>query len=714
MKVDRRSFLGLGIGAVAGIVVSPVGMKLTDDSSILTQTTKLWPWALDHPPLDGAIIYENSVCSLCPGSCGISVRKIDDRPVKIEGLEDYPVNDGGACLHGMSGLQYLYDPARIKKPMMKKGDSFEEISWDDAISLVAGKLSDVRKSGSPEKLACITDKEYGSVSGLLQHLLKAFGSPNFYTMPNLESYLEIVAQQIHGNGKTLAFDLDNSDFVLSFGAGIIEGWGSPVACFKAIATRKQRRAKLYQIEPRLSNTAAIANKWIPAIPGTEADLALAMCAVILNENLFNSAATANMKGGFNKFVSVIQNEYAPAKIAKVTGIKEGDIIQIAREFATAKMPVAVFGKGKGDGAQSLKEMAAVHTLNCLVGNVNKKGGVFVQDKAQYLEFPEVNMDAVARKGLAKARTGQYIGQMIDAVNASAKPAVEALIVYNANPCYSLHNPQRVKQAMSKIPFVVSISSILDETAMEADIILPCHTFIERFEDVPSYSGLPKTVVGLTKPVMNPIFDTKNAGDCIIEIGKALDQAVAANFEWENYEECLEAVTSGIWDSLSEEGYAVLSDTIPSGSPTVDVSFLAQNPATVQAQGDFNLTLVPVDNMRLLSGAVAVSAFAIKTVSDTVLMKKETVVEINPLTVKGLKENDLATLTTSQGSANVRVHLNEGIRPGVIGMVEGLGHTFDNKYVSNKGVNINDLIGQVLEPGTGLDAAFGIKAKISRA
>jgi len=119
-------------------------------------------------------------------------------------------------------------------------------------------------------------------------------------------------------------------------------------------------------------------------------------------------------------------------------------------------------------------------------------------------------------------------------------------------------------------------------------------------------------------------------------------------------------------------------------------------------------------MRLISAGVAASPFAIKTVSDKVLMGRDIVVEINPLTAKGLKDGGSATLTTPIGTARVKVNFDEGIMPGVIGMVEGLGHTFDNKYVSNKGINVNDLIGPVIESGSGLDAAFGIKAKISKA
>ena len=709
MKVDRRSFLGLGLGAVAGVAVSPVGLKLTDDSSIWSQN---WPWT--PVPVDGAISYEKSVCSLCPGSCGLSVRKAGDRPIKIEGLADYPVNDGGACLHGIAGLQYLYDPARVKTPLKKNGDTFEEISWDDALALVAGKLADLRKKGTPEKLACIADKKQGSVSGLFQRLLKTTGSPNFYTMPSLESYLEVTAEAIHGEDKTIAFDLENADFVLSFGAGIIEGWGSPVNCFKANASRKERHAKLYQIEPRLSNTAASADKWIPIKPGTEADLALGLCAVILKNNLFNAAATANFRGGLNKLAATLQKEYAPSKTAEITGVKAVDIEKIATLFAKAKMPVAVFGKGRGDGGQSLKELAAVHTLNCLVGNLNKKGGTLVQPVTQYLEFPDESMDAIADAGFKTNRLGRYLPQFFEKINASSQPAVEALFVYNANPCFSLHDTKTVNQAFGKIPFVVSFSSFLDETALQADIILPNHTFLERLEDVPSGAGLAKTVVGLTRPIVDPVFDTKHAGDALLSIAKALGGSIAESFDWESYDECLEGVTSGLWDALSEEGFAVISDGVPSGSVAVNVSFIANNPETVKMQGEDDLVLIPIDNMRLISAGISASPFAMKTVSDTVLKNKDSVVEINPLTAKGLKDWDMATLTTPMGSARVMVTLNEGMMPGVIGMVEGLGHTFDNKYVSNKGKNVNDLIGPVIESGSGLDAAFGIKAKISKA
>lgn len=711
MKVDRRSFLGLGLGAVAGVVVSPVGLKLTDDSSIWTQN---WPWT--PVPVDGEISYDKSVCNLCPGNCGISVRKIAGRPVKIEGLAEYPINDGGACLHGMSGLQYLYDPARIKTPLKKNGDKFEKISWEDAISLTAGKLADIRKANASQKLVCITDKTQGSVPKLFTRFLSAFGSSNMYAMPSLESNLELTAQTLHGGGNTIGFDLENSDLVLSFGAGLLEGWGSPVNCFKANSSRKQRGAKLYQIEARLSNTAANADKWIPINPGTESDLALGLCAVIIKKNLFsgNNYDTGNFKGGFNKFAIMVQKEYAPEKVAEICGIKAADIEKLAVMFAKAKMPVAIPGKGRGESGQSLKEFAAVHTLNCLVGNLNKKGGAFVMAHKDYLAFPEAIMDDAAETGAGQEKLAGSINDLVAKITATDQPIVDALFVYNANPCYSFSDPKRVKAAFKKVPFVVSFSSFLDETAMEADVIFPMNTFLERMEDVPSQAGLAMNVIGLIQPIIKPVFDTKDPGDALILLAKELGGTIAENFDWESYVACLEEVTPDIWDSLSEEGHVLVSQGAPDGIVPVDFTFLSTNPATTKAQGDFELTLIPIDNMRLTGAVPAVSPFAIKTVSDKVLTGTDIVVEINPMTVKSLKDGGDALLTTPVGKALVKVNFNEGMMPGVIGMVRGLGHTFDNKFVSNKGVNVNDLIGPVIESGSGLDAAFGIKAKISKA
>lgn len=708
MKVDRRSFLGLGLGAAAGIAVSPAAIKLMDDSSIWSQN---WPWT--PVPEDGEITYDNSVCSLCPGSCGIRVRKIKGRPVKIEGVDGYPVNDGGACLHGIAGLQYLYDPSRVKSPMKKENGKFKSISWDEAISLVSGKLAQLRKEGKSSSLACITGNDKGATNGLFKRFLDAFGSPNAYTMPSLESNLALTAATLHGAGKTIGFDLGNADFILSFGAGIIDGWGSPVACFQANASRKDRHAKLFQIDTRLSHTAAMADRWIPIKPGTEADLALGICAILLKKNIFTPG---EFTGGFNRFVAMVEKEYTRSKVEATTGVAAAKLEELAMAFAKAKAPLAVPGRGRGDYGQSLREFAAVQTLNVLAGRLNKEGGAFIMPEVSYLNFPDAVMDEAAEKGAGQEKLTATVSQLVEKLAGASEPAVNALMVYNANPCYTLHNPAMVKEAFKKVDFVVSFSSYMDETAMASDVILPASTFLERMEDVPSVAGLPKTVVGLARPMVERrVFNTKNPGDAVILLARALGGSIAQSFEWDSFDACLEAAAADIWDNLSQEGVAVISEGVPLGTPATDFSFLASNPAAARAQGTGEFTLVAVDNMRLGGRVPADSPFAIKTVSDKVLLKKDILVDINPASADGLADGGDAKLTTSLGTFKVKVNFNEGIMPGVIGMARGLGHTLaNNPYAGGKGVNVNDTIGPVIEEGSGLDAAFGTKASISRA
>ncbi|RLC12217.1 MAG: molybdopterin oxidoreductase, partial [Deltaproteobacteria bacterium] len=273
MKIDRRCFLSLVIGGAAGTALTPLPWKMTDDSSIWSQN---WPWT---PVIaKGETFYESSACTLCPGGCGITVRMIEDRTVKIEGQTGHPVNDGGVCVLGLSGLQLLYNPNRVTRPMKRTGSRgsgrWEPISWDDAIGQVVSKLSELRENGQPQKVGCISGNRYGTVPELFKRLMTAYGSPNVMTVPSLQDSLQLTMKIMHGSDAMVGYDLENADFILSFGSGLIEGWGSPVRMFKANSGWKESGIETVQIEPRLSNTAAKSDQWIAIKPGTEAALAM--------------------------------------------------------------------------------------------------------------------------------------------------------------------------------------------------------------------------------------------------------------------------------------------------------------------------------------------------------------------------------------------------------------------------------------------------------
>lgn len=725
------------IGGAAGTALTPLPWKLTDDIAIWTQ---MWPWT--PVPQSGEVSQVDSTCTLCPGGCGITVRKIDERVVKIEGLSDHPINAGGLCLLGLSGAQLLYGPRRVKTPLKKVNGRFRQISWDAAIQEIADRLADLRSKGDSHKVACVAASDRGTVPELMNRFLTVYGSPNFIRTPSILDTYELSLNLMHGVLGLPGFDFENTDFVLSFGSGLLDGWGSPVRIFQANSNWRDRNSTVVQIEPRLSNTAAKSDKWIPIKPGTEGALAQGLAHVIIKEDLFNKDFIRNFSVGFEEWKRPVMDGFNPEIVAKITGIDQATISDLARKFARASNPLAVCGRGRGSTPGGLKEVMAVHALNALVGNLNRTGGIWTVPEPDYINWPEVEMDSIASAGMQKERidgagTKNYplarylLDRLPGVINAASSPPLEVLFIAESNPLYTMPDTASTREAFGKIPLVVSFSSYRDETAEMADFILPNHTYLERYEDVPVTSGIPAPLIGLTKPVVDPLFNTKHTGDVIILLAKALGGFIMNAFPWEGYDACLKETLGNKWETMAEQSFWINEDFKPpawaDAFETASGKFEFTNEdidnlprlSTLKPEGDeasFPLVLIPYDSMRLQNGFIADPPFVIKTVEDTVLKANDILVEVNPQTANnlGFKEGNSARLNTPIGSARVKIHLYDGIKPGLVAMPSGLGHTGHSKYLAGKGTNVNVLIGPVEDSGSGHNATWGIRAKFSKA
>ena len=747
MKIDRRSFLSLGIGVAAGTAFSPLPWKLMDDVSIWTQN---WPWT--PVPAKGESTWVNSVCTLCPGSCGISVRKVDDRGVKIEGMKDHPVNQGGICALGLAGLQLLYSPDRVKTPLKRAGKRGEgkwvSISWDQAISEVAGKLKELRTGGQAHTVAGITGSGPNTLSRLFKRFLTAYGSPNFFNIPSIDDSYRLALQMMNGAtpDATVGLDLENTDFILSFGCGLLDGWGSPVHMFKTNTAWRKTQARVIQIEPRLSRTAAKAYQWIPITPGSEGALALGIANVLITESLYRKDFVDNYTSGFEGVVNAsgelqkgfkqhVLDNFSPKAVSELTGLDPAAITLLAREFAKAKAPIALFGRGQGKLPGSMDEALAIHALNMLMGAINQKGGIYALPTPDSQAWPVVPPDAVADSGVKEPRLDgassdaySRLNQLPPAVLSGKPYPLNALLVMEANPLYTMSNSKAVQEAFDKIPLVVSFSSFMDETAQNSDLILPNHIYLERQEDAPLPAGFSKPVISLSKAVFKPLHNTQHAGDTLILLAKGLGGSVAETLPWKDFEACLKQAMGDKMEPLQKTGYwvntgAVFPDgkttfTTPSGKFEFASSAFCPGFTPVKIEGDasYPLLLIPYDTMRLASGYAANPPFDTKILEETILLHQDGLIEINPKTAQsmGLSENDRVLLQTPRGQANVLIHLEEGIMPGVIALPRGLGHTAYDAYIAGKGVNLNGLTGPVADPISGLDAAWGIKAKLSKA
>jgi anaerobic selenocysteine-containing dehydrogenase len=666
------------------------------------------------------------------------VRTVEGRAVKVEGLKGHPVNDGGLCILGLSAAQLLYAPTRVRGPLKKVDGAWREISWAEAIKEIAAKLAALRAKGQPQSVAWISESDRGTTAELCKRFLTVYGSPNYFRTPSLQDAYETALYLTQGQRAMAGFDVAQADFVLSFSSGLIEGWGSPTYMFRARNAMRQKGGRIRQVEPRLSKTAAKADQWVPIKPGTEGALALGLVHVIIAQGLYRKEFIEERSAGFDALKQLAGASYAPEAVSRLTGIEAKTIVDLAKAFAGAQKPLAVCGRGSGRVPGGLQEVLAVHYLNALTGNINQPGGVIAVPEPEYIEWPEPEMDAVASRGVQQPRLdgagrGSFplarylLNRLPEALSAGASAPVQALFVSGANPIYSLADTKAVAQAFAKIPLIVSLSSYMDETAAMAHYILPSHAHLERYEDVPAALGFPKPILGLSKPAVKPVFKTKHAGDVVMALAKALGGPVAGAFGWESYEACLKQTLGGAWGPLVKNGYVVDGQFTPAEFETASQKFEFRNPALAKlpayaaqrAPGDeksFPLTLIPYDTMRLASGPIGSPPFLVKALEETALQQNTALVDVNPATARdlGLTEGSAAVLSTPKGSARVKVHLFDGLMPGLVALPRGLGHTAYDTYLAGKGVNTNALIGPVEDPGSGFEAGWGIRASLTRA
>jgi anaerobic selenocysteine-containing dehydrogenase len=496
MQIDRELFLkalAFAGGGTAGLMTSPAPWHFIRD---LARWTQNWPW-VPVPP-HGKPSTVSSICGMCNGECGILVRKVDERMVRVDGNPHHPVNRGFICPLGIASLQMVYGPSRIRQPLKRtasRGDGkWQAISWEEAIAEFADKIQQLRDARQSHTIACITSNSDGTTNELLGRFLRAVGSGNLAKMDSGRDARAAVLKIMQGIDGDLAYDFENADFILSFGCSFFEGWGTCGRMYGAIDSwysDKGKRAELIQIEPNLSTTALKASQWIPNKPGAEAALALGIAHVLISDGSYDEDFVDKHCFGFKDwedkdgkkhsgFASLLFANYSPPSVEKITGVSVKDIEGLAQRFAAANHPLAVGGGGRGQFFNGIHELMAIHALNALAGNINKSGGVLVKAPVPLAPLPEVQMDAEAVRGYSEVSAKNPFSF---STPGSLNPAeIKLLLVHEANPLYALPERQVAESLFEEVPYIVSLSSYMDESADHADLILPIPTRMERWDD----------------------------------------------------------------------------------------------------------------------------------------------------------------------------------------------------------------------------------------
>jgi len=495
-----------------------------------------------------------SCCNMCGGQSGVLAHVVNGVVDKIEPNHWNPNNysnissdffdgyteqlgckEGGAiCPKGNASIAQLYDPDRVSRPLKRTNPDksvgadpgWREISWDQALDEIAAKLGALRDAGEAHKLLWFSEDH--SFTHPQQDFCKLFGTPNYSNHSNLCDVARKASfKAVIGDERPLA-DFLQSKYILLF------GW-NPTSAIKwvylpRILTRGiERGARLVVVDPYLSDTAAKAHEWVPIRPSTDGALALAMGHVIIRDGLYDKDFVARWGVGFDRYAEYVKDK-TPAWAEPITTLPAATIERLAREFATTKPALADVWSGPGQHSNGVQGGRAIALLNALVGSFDRPGTMLGPDKRGE-KRPAVDADERAAATGKQPRfdelekyplghgSGVYARSFTNLAEGKGPYQPRMGVVVFQNLLMSVPGNQNVAKALAKLELLVVIDTMLSETAMLADYVLPGTTYLERYDLNSHWVTWP--VLGLRQPVVKPIFGQLAEYETVAALGRRL-------------------------------------------------------------------------------------------------------------------------------------------------------------------------------------------------
>jgi menaquinone reductase, molybdopterin-binding-like subunit len=746
--MERRDFFK--ISALSGVMATLEACGNPDH-----QLIRFIP---DEELVPGIATWKPSVCTLCSAGCGLLVRVMQgDAEVvrqgqrglmkmglakKLEGNPNHPVNRGKLCARGQAGLQALYNPDRITHPIKRTGargsGEFEEITWDNALKELSSHLTGLQSSKSANSLAFLARPLRGQRHELIEGFLKGFGAPPaVWYEPYDEAVLRQANLQSFGHAAPPTFDLGRADYVISFGADFLGTWNSPVAQAIGYGEMRQgrpgRRAKFVQVESHMSQTGANADEWIPCRPGTEGGLALGIAHVILSEKLAPQGA-GSRAGSLIAGWSAGLPDFAPQAVEKQTGVSAAVITRLAHEIAASGSAAAIIGGPPLAHTNGLASALAVNALESLVDTGRDQGPVLgftpqpplgdAAEAAVPIEASLASLNALAQSAL----TGQ-------------PHAPQVLLLYDANPVFSAPPGTRIREAIAKIPYIVSFGGFIDETSIQADLILPDNAALESWLDSISESGSLQAVASLAPPAVAPLHDTRPMPDVLLGLAHQLGGDLAKALPWPTFDVMLRAAfvplraSGGSINAKTDDDFWQAAQTqggwwsVPSAAPTTGSKSAASAssptkqapveltaPEFAGAAGEFPFYFLPYVSQSFGDGSLAHLPWLQEMPDVLTAAMWSSWVEINPQTGErlGIRQGDLVEIASEQGSVRAPAILSPGIATDMVAMPVGQGHQNFGRFASGRGSNPLSILAPLAEHQTGSLAWAATRVKLARA
>ncbi len=641
------------------------------------------------PRSDGRVV--KSVCHLCLSCCGLDAHVKNGRLVRVSAMKEHPINR--LCVKARAIPDWIYSPNRLIHPLRKVGGAWREVSWEEALDVIADKLSAIKERyGAKALVVHLGEPMVGTeVPRIAIRFCSLYGTPNYTSGASL-----CFAAKGIGHGLTisqrmfpLAPSYQNTRCIVVWGRNPQQ---SKIGEQINILSAREEGSRLIVVDPRATPLARRADLHIQVRPGTDCALALGLLNIIIAERLYDKAFVDRWTLGFDKLAEHVK-KYSPEMVAKITGVPVSKIQKFARMYATSKPSTITQGVSLDHCINGVQTSRAIAILIAVTGNLDITGGNtydYPLKQASLRVKGIVSLDEVigARYPIFNKFVSETTAMPVTEAIISEEPyPVKALIVQACNPALTWPDSHRVRQAFEQLDLLVVSDLFLTETAKLADIFLPAAAFLER-EIITDYATKGVPLISLSQKVVEPPADCLEDWQLWAELGRKM--GYAEHFPWRSADELFRHLLEPSGITLEQLGqspggllYGQLDrrrkylkdgfDT-PSGkvelfSPTLAEHGYEPLPTFTPLEplpGDYPFTLIT---------GTRVVAFTHSQFHDIARLRKlmpQPLVEINPESARklGISDGERVIVESPRGSISLNARITPDIHPDVLSLPHG--------------------------------------------
>lgn len=488
-------------------------------------------------------------CAMCgpAAGCGVYAFTKNGKFTKVAGMKESPINEGSLCSKGHASPQWVYSPDRLKYPLKRVGEKgegkFQQISWNEALDIIADTLKRQKEKYGPETLAILSPARR-TYSDYLYRFLIAHGSPNYghsgiCAMQRSFAFMYTLGDWLRG------CDYGKADVIIIWGRQPVYS-GPAQSGVRALVKAKERGAKIIAIKPTVEPDVGMADIWVPVRPGTDAALGLAMINVVVNENLIDKDFVEKWCYGYDKLKNHVQ-KYTPAWAEKITGVPLQQIIEVTRIYATAKRAGIDLGNGVEHAPSSNDAIRAVAILISITGHLDRPGGNLFgapskmpRPKTVHLRerYTQEWVDKLVGPEFPKPfqpfieGTSSAYYRIFDSVLTEKPYPIRTVIAPGSQPTVSTRGGKRIVEALKKLDFYVVVDVTRTADMDYADIVIPVATPYEidhPFEESGNW-------IMARNRVIEPLGDYKSMFEFILDLG--VKMGYGADFWNGNMVDCM--------------------------------------------------------------------------------------------------------------------------------------------------------------------------------